>query len=300
MSIQTIYYFNRYTDKIETEAIYGENFLKWAYTHPLGSICTSQVAKKAWFSRLYGWRMNLPSSKKKILPFIHKYNVDLSECRKKWDEFTSFNDFFTRELKPGIRSIDPNPKSVIFPADGRHLGFQNLSKVDAIFVKGQKFDLISLLGSRALAHFYKDGTLVLSRLCPVDYHRFHFPVAGTPSFPSLINGPLDSVNPIALSKNVRILFQNRRSLTIIETERFGKVAMVEIGAMCVGSILQTFAPKKLHAKGAEKGYFRFGGSTTLLLFEKNKVKLADDLVHHSCEQREIFAYMGDSLGKAVE
>jgi phosphatidylserine decarboxylase len=130
----------------------------------------------------------------------------------------------------------------------------------------------------------------------VDYHRFHFPLAGKPSATELLNGPLYSVNPIALRRNLSYLWENRRTLTMLATQEFGTVLLLEIGATNVGSIVQTYKSGKLIAKGDEKGYFRFGGSSTLLLFEPGRVRLADDLVTQSANQRELYAKVGDRLG----
>lgn len=294
MPNRPIQYFNRYTQAIETEQVYGERYIRCAYTTKGGNFLINFVAKSALISKAYGFLMDLSSSKKKIIPFIEKYRLNPEEFQKKVSEFTSFNDFFYRKLKPSSRPISPH---VIFPADGRHFGFQDISKMDGVFVKNQKFDLVTLLGSAQLANQYKDGTLILSRLCPTDYHRFHFPTDGIPSAAKTINGPLHSVNPLALRRNLKILSENKRQLTIIETENYGSIAMIEIGALCVGSILQTYTPKKPISKGDEKGYFRFGGSSTILLFQKNKIKLADDLIQNSLQNHELYVRFGDYLGQ---
>ena len=137
---------------------------------------------------------------------------------------------------------------------------------------------------------------MLSRLCPLDYHRFHFPVSGTPRQTRLINGPLFSVSPIALGQNLSYLWQNKRTITEIQTETLGTVLMLEIGATCVGSIHQTYQPDTAIEKGAEKGYFAFGGSSTITLFEPGKVQLAADLLGNSAQQIETYARMGDNMG----
>ena len=165
-----------------------------------------------------------------------------------------------------------------------------------MFVKGQQFDIPALLGDAALAARYREGTLVLSRLCPVDYHRFHFPCAGVPGAPRLINGPLYSVSPIALRRRLAYLWENKRVVTELVTPQFGTVLCLEIGATNVGSIVQSFTRGAAVEKGAEKGYFKFGGSSTITIFEPGRVKLADDLVAHSAEQRELYARMGDVMG----
>ena len=168
-----------------------------------------------------------------------------------------------------------------------------------MFVKGQRFDLPALLGDAALAARYADGTLVLSRLCPLDYHRFHFPVAGTPGPTRTIDGPLFSVSPLALRQHLAYLWTNKRTLTHLDSRRFGTVLLLEIGATCVGSITQTFQPGAPVAKGSEKGYFAFGGSSTISLFEPGAIRLEDDLRGHSANQTELYARVGSRLGFAT-
>ncbi len=295
---EPIVFFNRYTQNLEQEAIYGEPWLRWAYETRIGKRTTKLILKRAWFSAWYGWRMDSPRSRKRILPFIQKYGLSLDDFEKTPADFESFNDFFARKLKPGATQVSPSPTEACFPAEGRHLGFQNFSKTDTLFVKGQSFDLLSFLQNAALAKPYEGGSLVFSRLCPVDYHRFHFPVSGTPLSPRYIKGDLLSVNPIALRKNIRILCQNRRIITEIHTAHFGKVLMAEIGATCVGHIYQTFKPNHAVRKGSEKGFFKFGGSATLLLFEPNTIQLAPDLLEQTQRGYELYAKMGDTLGSS--
>jgi phosphatidylserine decarboxylase len=242
--------------------------------------------------------MDLPASKAKVLPFIKEFGVDVSEFAAAPESYQTFNDFFYRNLKPSARPVEASADSVVFPADGRHLGFQDVSQVDGVFVKGQRFDLSALLGDVELARQYAKGSLVLSRLCPVDYHRFHFTAAGVPSETKLLNGPLYSVNPIALKQRLAYLWENRRWLTVLETEKFGCVLLLEIGATNVGSAVQTYAAGKKVEKGAEKGYFKFGGSSTITIFEPGRIKLAADLVENSRQCRELYARVGDGMGVA--
>lgn len=294
---EPIQYFNRYTGKLETETVYGDAFLRFTYGNPLGKLALHALVKRSAFSRWYGWRMDRERSRAKIAPFINTYDVDAGEFADAPDSYRTFNEFFYRRLKPAARPIQGDAKSAVFPADGRHLGFQDVSKMDGIFVKGATLDLGELLGDAALARRFRDGTMILSRLCPVDYHRFHFPVAGVPDRPRVINGPLYSVNPIALRQNIRIFSENKRAVTHIESPEFGLVLMLEIGATCVGGFAYTFQPGAPVAKGAEKGYFKFGGSSTITLFERGRVRLADDLVRHSQRRVELYARMGDILGQ---
>ncbi len=294
--MEPIRFFNRHTGTLETEQVYGETFLRFTYGNPLGRIALHTFVKRPLFSKWFGHRMNQPASRAKIAPFIQQYGLDPAEFADPPDSFASFNGFFYRKLKPTARPIDPAGDSVVFPADGRHLGFARADEIAGVFVKGQRFDLPGLLGDAALAARYASGALVLSRLCPVDYHRFHFPAEGTPGPVTEIGGPLFSVSPIALRRNLAFLWTNKRTLTRLETRGLGTVLLLEIGATCVGSILQTHRPGEPVAKGAEKGYFAFGGSSTITIFEPGAVTLAADLLDHSSRRTELYARMGTVMG----
>jgi phosphatidylserine decarboxylase len=289
-----IQFYNRYTQKMETEQVYGEAFLKWTYANPFGKLALHGFVKRPAFSQWYGWRMNQPKSQKKVNPFIRNYKMNTDEFADHPESYATFNEFFYRRLKRSARPIATD--HAVFPADGRHLGFQNITNANGVFVKGQKFDLDALIADSEISQRYRNGSLDLSRLCPVDYHRFHFPVSGQASKTRLVNGPLFSVSPIALARNISYLWQNKRTLTEIKTKDLGNVLMMEIGATCVGSISQTYAPNDMVDKGHEKGYFAFGGSSTITLFEPGAVKLADDLLKNSEKQIETYALMGDSMG----
>jgi phosphatidylserine decarboxylase len=294
--VEPIQYFNRHTGQIETEQVYGESFLRWAYGTPHGRATLHALVKRPFFSKFYGWRMDRPASAARVAPFLATYALDAADFADAPESFRSFNEFFYRKLKLAARPIDADPDSVVFPADGRHLGFQRASEIEGVFVKGQRWDLAALLDDADLGRRYADGALVLSRLCPVDYHRFHFPAAGVPSETRLINGPLFSVSPFALRQNLAYLWQNKRTVTRLETERLGTVLLLEIGATCVGSIHQTFTPGKRVEKGAEKGYFAFGGSSTITIFEPGRVELAEDLLTYSAKQVELYARVGTRMG----
>jgi phosphatidylserine decarboxylase len=298
MSAEPVRYFHRQKQVVETEEIYGGDWLRWTYETGLGKFALTALVRRAIVSRYYGWKMSQKASAHRVLPFIVDYNLDVDEFAKKPYSFKSFNEFFYRALKPGARPIAAGDGVAVLPADGRHLAFQNVDAAEGFYAKGQRFDLKSFLGSEELGRDFAGGSLLISRLCPVDYHRFHFPVAGTPGEPRLINGFLYSVSPIALRQNLAYLWENKRVVTIVESPVFGKVAVCEIGATMVGSILQTHVPGRAVAKGEEKGLFKFGGSCVVTIFQPGRIKLDADLVQHSAAGLEVYARMGESLGVA--
>jgi phosphatidylserine decarboxylase len=289
---------NRHTGGTEVEQVFGEAWLKRIYGNPLGKLTLHALVKRAVFSDFYGFLADRPTSAKRVIPFIRDFGLDPSEFAEPDPAaYRTFNEFFYRKLKPSARPIDPRAEMAVLPADGRHLGFPDAGAVKGIFAKGQTFDIPALVADRALGERYARGTVVCSRLCPVDYHRFHFPVAGTPGAPTLTNGPLYSVNPFALRRHVNYLWENKRQRVSVDAGPFGLVTMVSVGATNVGSIVETYAPGRPVAKGDEKGYFRFGGSFVATLFEPGRIQLEADLIEAGETATELYAKMGSPLGR---
>ncbi|HTB81387.1 MAG TPA: archaetidylserine decarboxylase [Opitutaceae bacterium] len=298
MSDQPIRFHDRYRQTLETEQIYGERWLRFVYENPAGRFFLWLLVRRAVFSRFYGWRMNQKASARQVLPFIVRYNLDVDEFAKSAFLYRTFNEFFCRTLKPAARPIMGGDNTAVLPADGRHLVFPNVDTAEGFYVKGAKFLRRELLGDTALAQTFAGGAMLISRLAPVDYHRFHFPCAGVPGEARLINGWLYSVNPLALRRNIRYLVQNKRYVTLLESPVFGTVAMVEVGATNVGRVTQTHVTGRAVAKGEEKGVFAFGGSCVITLFQAGRIAFYGDLVEQSAQNIETYARMGDWLGEA--
>ncbi|MFM8618928.1 MAG: archaetidylserine decarboxylase [Opitutaceae bacterium] len=296
MSAAPIQFLNRRTGRIETEQVFGEGWLRFAYGNPVGRLSVWLIARRAIFSQWFGRRMSKPESALRVVPFITRYNLDVDEFAKSPFDYKTFNDFFYRALKPGARPITGGDDVAVLPADGRHLVFPDIDAAEGFYVKGAKFTARELLDDEELAARFAGGAMVISRLCPVDYHRFHFPVAGVPRESRLVQGWLYSVSPIALRRRIRYLVENKREVTVVDGSPFGPVAMIEVGATNVGSIRQSFVPGRPVAKGDEKGLFAFGGSCVITLFARGSIRFDDDLVAQSREQRETYARMGERLG----
>ncbi|MDB6127166.1 MAG: phosphatidylserine decarboxylase [Verrucomicrobia bacterium] len=296
MSVEPVRYFDRYSKTVKTEKVYGERWLRLAYENPVGNFFVWLVARRIWFSKWYGRKMNKSVSALRILPFIAEYDIDVDEFAKSAFDYRTFNEFFYRALKPEARPIVPDQNVAVLPADGRHLAIPNIDTVEGYYVKGARFALGQLLGDRELATRFAGGAMLISRLCPVDYHRFHFPVEGVPGESRLINGWLYSVSPLALRRRLAYLVENKRVVTLIASPQFGEVAMVEVGATNVGSIQQSHVPGRPAAKGGEKGFFAFGGSCVITLFQRGRIKFEADLVTQSAQHLETYARMGDRLG----
>ncbi|MFK5855344.1 MAG: phosphatidylserine decarboxylase [Bacteroidota bacterium] len=286
-------YVERETGIIKTEKIAEEKWLVWLYNNPVGKASMFGIVKRKFISTWYGDEMDSESSGEKIEPFIEEFNIDMNIA--KTEEYNSFNDFFYRKLKKSARPVDTNSNVIVSPADGKILAYSNINNTDFI-IKGARFDVNSFLDNQSLANKYSNGSLIIVRLAPYDYHRFHFPVSGYASQPTLIEGDLYSVNPIALRQMVEIFFLNKREYVSIVTNNFGDVIMAEVGATMVGSIIQTYKANSI-TKGAEKGYFKFGGSTVVLLFEKDKIIIDTDLLENTANGLETEVKMGEKIGE---
>lgn len=306
MSGQPIRYFDRYSRALKMENVYGEPWMRLAYGNPAGRLAVWLIFRRLWFSRWYGWKMKKRESALRILPFIAKYDIDVDDFAKSAFDYKTFNEFFCRALKPQARPIAPGDSVAVLPADGRHLAFPDVDAADGFYVKGQKLSLADLLAERGArngspgspAGALAGGSMLISRLCPVDYHRFHFPVGGIPGEARPVPGRLYSVSPIALRRNLAYLAANKRQLTLIESPVFGPVAMVEVGATNVGSIVQSFLPNRAVCKGDEKGFFSFGGSCVVTLFARGRIAFDADIVEQSRQHVETYARMGDRVGEA--
>lgn len=291
-----IRYFDRQDGLLKTEKVAGEKWLVWLYNNPIGEVTLWTLAKRKVISSFYGNLMDRPSSIKKIEPFVKTFNIDMGIAEKQ--TFTSFNDFFTRKLKNNARPVDTGLTVVVSPADGKLMAYVNLSNTDFL-VKGYRFDVSSFLNNPKLANKYINGTLVIIRLAPFDYHRFHFPIDGKASPIVRINGDYYSVNPFALRKITEIFCLNKREYTVISSPIFGDMVMAEVGATMVGSIIQTYTGS-LVKKGEEKGYFKFGGSTVVLLLEKNNIRIDQDLLINTSKGYETVIKEGEKIGVSVK
>ncbi len=289
--MDTIKYIERSTQKIKNEEVVGKGALNWLYYTPGGKLTLHMLLKRKLASTIVGHFMNSPLSVNQVNKFIKKYKIDLSHYQSE-NGFKSFNDFFYRKIKTEKRPIGDK---LVSPGDGKILAFQNISHIPTFFIKGSEFKLHEFLRDKHLAQKYENGSMIILRLAPTDYHRFHFPVNGVVSKTNSLKGRYFSVSPIAMNQNIKIYSQNRRVYSNIKSERYGDVLMAEIGAALVGSIIQTHEPDTQVTKGEEKGYFAYGGSTIVLLFERDKVTIDSDLLENTKNHLETEVKMGENI-----
>ena len=290
-------YIDRRTGELQEETIAGLKYLKWLYTTQTGRFVLATLVRRKLFSAFYGKLQDTEFSRRKIPKFITELQIDLSEAKiEDPSGYRTFNDFFSRQLKPEARPIAAAPNLLISPADGRVLAWDNIDKDRLIQVKGMSYTLADLLQDPQRAIEYHQGTCLVIRLSPADYHRFHFPDSGVPEKSQLIKGCYYSVNPLALAQIPRLYCANKRELTLFHSDNFGEMLLIEVGATCVGSIVQTYTPSQLVAKGSEKGYFKFGGSTVIMLLKKGIVRIDPDLLANTAKGLETRVLMGERIG----
>lgn len=244
-----------------------------------------------WVSKLVGAYLDSRLSKPLIRRFVRKNGIDLSEYYS--DDFKCFNDCFTRKIKEGLRPIDGTPSTLIAPCDGLLSAYEITP--DARFsVKGREYTVESLLNDRELAEKYFGGVCLVFRLCVNHYHRYVYVDNASKGDNVFIKGRLHTVRPIALEKTP-VFKENCREYTVMQTENFGAVTQIEVGALLVGKIKNhhTLADVK---RGEEKGMFLYGGSTVILLLEKGAAAIREELFTATEGGEETPVRMGERLG----
>ncbi len=264
-----------------------KNMLYKLYNQPAGR-CILKVLTAPALSRLAGRFLDTSASTVLIDPFVKSNGIDLSVYES--GPFASFNAFFTRRLAPGKRTVDHTPSHLIAPSDGL-LSVYPIEDGTVCPIKGVEYSIEGLLRSKKLAEKFDGGLCLVFRLCVDHYHRYAFFDSGKVLRRYFVNGILHTVRPVALEARP-VFVENSREVTVMRTENFGLAAQVEVGAMLVGRIVnrdvQTFT------RGEEKGLFEYGGSTVVLLLQKDAVKLDDRFVFGGEEQSVRF---GEQIGE---
>ncbi|MBS1960833.1 MAG: phosphatidylserine decarboxylase [Bdellovibrionales bacterium] len=294
-----------------TEKIFGESGVRLLYENPIGSLVESTLLCRPWFSKLYGAYQSSPLSRNAIEDFVEAFEIPMADYEA--GPFSTFNAFFIRKFKPGLRPFEAEASRFSAPAEGRYLVFPSVDEATSLPVKGARLNGPALIGADLAERdrpeglrgvdlsAFRGGPGFIARLCPVDYHRFHYPDAGKVVAHARLRGPLHSVNPIALARRGDLLFRNEREVTILETRNFGRLAYVEVGAICVGRIVQSGKGVSVGTefkRGDEKGYFLFGGSTVIVLGEPGRFRFDADLVEKSAAGQESLVRLGEGLASA--
>lgn len=235
-------------------------------------------------------RLSVPLIKR----FIKSSGIDTSQYVMK--TFRSYNEFFTRRVKRGMRPIDRMPSHFISPCDSK-LTVYKIGKSSVFRIKGSRYRVSDLIQNDFLAKRYEGGYCMIFRLEVDDYHRYCYIDSGTKTENTFINGELHTVNPIAL-EHYNIYKRNCREYTVLHTENFGDVVQVEVGAMMVGRIVNRHGAAEV-VRGEEKGKFEFGGSTIVLLVQEDMIRIDDDILRNSAENIETVVKYGEKVAASV-
>ncbi len=228
-----------------------------------------------------------------IEPFKKSADIDMEEYVER--EYTSFNDFFTRRVKEGKRIVDMTPENLVSPCDSA-LTVYEINPNGVFSIKGSNYTVETLLRNSKLAERYEGGYAAVFRLGVSDYHRYSYIDNGYISRRVRIPGKLHTVMPIA-NDYYPIYHENTREYSQLKSENFGRVIMMEVGALLVGRIVN-YHEKIYVIRGEEKGRFEYGGSTVVCLFEKDKVKFNNDIMINSANGIETKVRLGEQIGQA--
>lgn len=272
-----------------------DSILHFLYQTKPGSFFLKALVSP-YVSRVVGYFMDSRFSVPLIKPFI-KYNKinmeDFEECG-----YNSFNEFFTRRIKKGRRVFSSKEGDLCSPCDAK-LSVYKIGRDSTFMVKGTYYNMQSLVKSCKLARYYEGGTLCIFRLCVDDYHRYAYIDEGKQKKNYKIPGVLHTVNPIACGK-YPVYKENSREFSVLYSKNFGKVLMIEVGAMLVGRICN-YNDETYAIRGQEKGRFEYGGSTVILAFAEGKVAIDKEILDNSRRGYETVVQMGSVIGKkAVE
>ncbi len=290
-----IKFYDRHSGQIQTEKVMAGNSLEWLYSSWIAKPLLPLLTKR-FISRLSGWYQNRPSSVKGIPAFISNYNIQMNDFVREKEEgegYSHFNSFFIRRYKDGLRPFVQDSKIMPAFCEARYFGVEKVTPEMTFPVKGQYLKAQDLLGNSKWSSTFEGGPLMIARLCPVDYHWFHFPDDGKVLGQYTIPGAYHSVSPLALAHKPEVFCVNERQVSILETKNFGKLAYIEVGALCVGRIVQTYQSENFK-RGEAKGHFLFGGSTVIVLGEKGAWRPADDILFYSEKRMETLLRLGVS------
>lgn len=264
--------------------------LKFLYKTFIGRMLLKVLTKK-FISDFVAKYMQSPLSKIRIKRFIKKYKINMDDYIE--DNYYCFDDFFTRRIKDNRRVLNKDIKSLVAPCDGK-LSVFKIDENTNLNIKNSNYSIEELIQDKDLAKCYQGGYCLVFRLCVDDYHHYAFIDDGKIIKKKLIKGKLNTVRPIA-HKYKKVFSENTREYSLIKTSNFGNIIQMEVGAMLVGKICNNDLKK--FSRGDEKGYFRFGGSTIILLFEKDKIRIDNDIIEECNNDIEVIVKMFDVIGR---
>ena len=287
---QQIWVYNQ--GNLEEERIYPERWMRLIYENPVGGASLLWLVKRKAVSRIYGLYCRTRHSAKVIPKFIDQHNIDMTGCKGTYKNFTQF---FSRERENIAYPEDD--KTLGSPCEGLVTVFPNIQQDHVVAAKGTSFSLAELFKDADLAKEYEGGTMISIRLTPANYHRMHFFDQGVVKSTTMIKGDLYSVSPLALNRVVRLYCRNKRAVIRFDSQNFGEVALVEVGATFVGSIVHCFTNGQSVARGQVASYFKPGGSLVLMFVKKGFFTPDPALVERTKEGFETKIAIGQVLSQ---
>ena len=270
---------------------YGGGMMQAAY-HGRYSRFLLPVVTSRLYTRLWGWWQCTPFSCNKIPAFVEQYHVNMADYEQQ--VFHNFDEFFIRPIREGARPMNIDPDRLIAPADSKLLVYPVKEDMH-LTVKGLDYTLEELTGSRRFAKEFAGGQCLVFRLTMDDYHHYCFPADGWQRMRRTVPGRLHTVSPYSAEK--KVYQENYRVVNLLETKHFGKILMIEVGALFAGRIINY--PVRCFRKGEEKGYFRLGGSTILMLLQKDAVRLDEDILEYTDKGIEVKLRYREDIGTVI-
>lgn len=286
-----------YTDDRQGNLIKNDSFqdrlLEKMYGSAIGRTLLKPLVNPL-ISKLGGKILDSGLSALAIPGFVKSHGIDMSDYEEQ--KYRSYNAFFKRKIRKGARNIDETPEHLISPCDCR-LSVYPISENSVVSIKHTRYTISELLKNPALAKKYDGGLLWVFRLCVEDYHRYSYIDDGVESARHKIPGVLHTVNPVA-NDVYPIYKENAREYSLLKSENFGTVLMMEVGALMVGKIENRPEIGRVK-RGQEKGNFAFGGSTVVLMTQKGRVRPDADIRNNSKKGIETRVLLGEKIGKAI-
>ncbi len=270
-----------------------DKFLDFIYSNVPGR-ALMRFLSMPWISRVVGRLLSTWPSTFLIDSFVKKNHIRMSDYERR--RYRSYNEFFTRKIRPKKRPIDRTPGHLIAPCDGKVTVYP-IDLRTRIKIKHSTYTIGSLLQNDELAAKYTGGYCVVLRLTVDNYHRYCYVDDAAKGRNHFIQGVLHTVNPAVL-EHIKIYKENSRSYCVLDTKNFGPVIQMEVGALMVGKI-NNYHREAIVRRGQEKGRFEFGGSTVVLLLQRDQVVIDEDILRNSSEDIETLVSMGESIGKAM-
>lgn len=279
------------------EKVFGGDALRWAYQSSTGRMISSQLWIKRLMSHFLGWYYSSRYSRSKIPGFIAKFEIPMSDYIQPAKGFQSFNDFFVRLFRQGVRSF-PSQKNVLgSPAEGRLTVFEIRNRSASLLIKGQDYELSELVGAQFADRLPETGHVWVFRLCPVDYHCFHYPDDGDVVGRDRLGHDYDSVNPWAHLAVPGIFLKNVRDVSLLKTKNFGTLFQIEVGALGVALIEQDHMPGQSFLRGQVKGRFLFGASTVILVTGSH-IRPHSDIKEQTQGGMECLVRLGEAVAES--